>query len=65
MYCTALAVRGRVTGHGSRGRNGNHFAPLNGREEPKLTLEMESLLVHGDGECAVVLVINADYSALG
>ena len=43
----------------------NHFAPLNGKDKPELTLEMESLLVHGDGECAVVLVINADYSSLG
>lgn len=30
-----------------------------------LTLEMESLLVHSDGECAVVLVIYADHSSLG
>lgn len=29
-----------------------------------LTLEMKSLLVHSDGECAVVLVIDADHSAL-
>ena len=28
-------------------------------------MEMESLLVHSDGECAVVLVIYADYSSLG
>lgn len=31
----------------------------------RLTLEMESLLVHSDGECAVVLVIDADHSSLG
>ncbi len=28
-------------------------------------MEMESLLVHSDGECAVVLVIDADHSSLG
>lgn len=30
----------------------------------QLTLEMESLLVHSDGECAVVLVIYANHSSL-
>lgn len=38
------------------------------REEAQrgqLTLEMESLLVHSDGECAVVLVIYANHSPLG
>lgn len=30
-----------------------------------LTLEMESLLVHSDGECAVVLIIDANHSSLG
>lgn len=34
-------------------------------EKEGLTLEMESLLVHGDGECAVILVIDADHSSLG
>lgn len=33
-------------------------------KEGQLTLEMESLLVHSDGECAVVLVIDADHSSL-
>lgn len=28
-------------------------------------MEMESLLVHSDGECAVILVIDADHSSLG
>lgn len=28
-------------------------------------MEMESLLIYSDGECAVVLVINADHSSLG
>lgn len=31
----------------------------------RLTLKMESLLVHSDGECAVVLVIDSYYSSLG
>lgn len=34
-------------------------------EKVGLTLEMESLLVHSDGECAVILVIYADHSSLG
>lgn len=34
-------------------------------EKVGLTLEMESLLVHSDGECAVILVIDADHSSLG
>lgn len=28
-------------------------------------MKMESLLVHSDGECAVILVIYADHSSLG
>lgn len=35
------------------------------KDHQHLTLEMESLLVHSDCECAVVLVINADHSSLG
>lgn len=35
------------------------------KKNKRLTLKMESLLVHSDGECAVVLVIDSYYSSLG
>lgn len=46
---------------GERGREGGSKA----RGRGHLTLKVESLLVHSDGECAVVLVIYADHSSLG
>lgn len=35
------------------------------RGKKRLTLKMKSLLVHSDGECAVVLVIDSNHSSLG
>lgn len=34
------------------------------KKNKRLTLKMESLLVHSDGECAVVFIIDSYYSSL-
>lgn len=61
----------RDGGGGERGRDVNKRSPphpqhhhQSQKTEWTPTLEVESLLVHGDGEGAVILVINADHSPL-
>lgn len=48
----------------AKGRREERGGQSSKEKEAELTLEMESLLVHSDGECAVVLIINADHSSL-